>query len=64
MLEIQNLPEVSVVLQIHDEVVAIGSDGEADKTLEKILAIMKTPLSWCQDLPLDAEGNYSTSYDK
>ena len=64
MLEIQNLPEVSVVLQIHDEVVAIGSDGEADETLEKILAIMKTPLSWCQDLPLDAEGNYSTSYDK
>ena len=64
MLEIQNLPEVSVVLQIHDEVVAIGSDGEANETLEKILAIMKTPLSWCQDLPLDAEGNYSTSYDK
>ena len=64
MLEIQNIPEVSVVLQIHDEVISLASDSEPDKTLEKIIDIMKTPLSWCQDLPLDAEGGYSTSYDK
>lgn len=64
MLEIQRIPEVSVVLQIHDEVISLASDYEPDKTLEKIIDIMKTPLSWCPDLPLDAEGGYSTSYDK
>ena len=52
------------MLQIHDEVISLASDYEPDKTLEKIIDIMKTPLSWCQDLPLDAEGGYSTSYDK
>jgi len=64
MLDIQNLPAVSVVLQIHDEVISLASDSDPDKTLQKIIDIMKTPLSWCPDLPLDAEGGYSTSYDK
>ena len=64
MLNIHKLPEVDVVLQVHDEIISIGSSLDADKTLEKILAIMKTPPLWCSDLPLDAEGGYSIQYDK
>ena len=64
MLEVQAMPEVQVVLQVHDEIISIGSNIDCDKTLDKILAIMKTPLSWCSDLPLDAEGGYSQRYDK
>jgi len=64
MLEVQRLPEVQVVLQVHDEIISIGSNLDSDKTLDKILAIMKTPPSWCSDLPLDAEGGYSQRYDK
>ena len=64
MLEVQAMPEVQVVLQVHDEIISIGSNIDSDKTLDKILAIMKTPPSWCSDLPLDAEGDYSQRYDK
>lgn len=64
MLEIQALPEVDVVLQIHDEIICVASDLHPDDTLAKIIGIMKTPPAWCSDLPLDAEGNYSQTYDK
>ena len=64
MLEVQRLPEVQVVLQVHDEIISIASNLGADETLDKILAIMKTPPTWCSDLPLDAEGGYSQRYDK
>ena len=64
MLEIQAMPEVDVVMQVHDEIIAIGSEVNADDTMDKILQIMKTTPSWCKDLPLDAEGGFSQLYDK
>ena len=64
MLAIQNLAAVDVVLTVHDEIIAIGSDKDADKTLEKIMVIMKQPPTWCAELPLDAEGAHSKIYDK
>lgn len=64
MLAVHKLPEVSVVLQVHDEIVCIGSENNPDETLAKIIGIMKTPPLWCSDLPLDAEGGYSQQYDK
>jgi len=64
MLAVHELPEVDVVLQVHDEIIALGSELDSDVTMDKILNIMKTPPSWCQDLPLDAEGGASQVYDK
>jgi DNA polymerase len=64
MLAIQKLPEVNVVLTVHDEIIAIGSDLKANETLQKIMAIMKEPPTWCAELPLDAEGAHSKIYDK
>lgn len=64
MLEIQALPEVDIVLQVHDEIIAIGSAYNADATMNKIIEIMRTAPEWCQDLPLDAEGGVSQVYDK
>jgi len=64
MLEVHNMADVDVVLQIHDEIISLGSSVEPDKTLNNILGIMKTAPKWCADLPLDAEGNHSTRYDK
>ena len=64
MLEIQAMPEVDVVMQVHDEIIAIGSEVNADDTMDKILQIMKTTPSWCEELPLDAEGGFSQLYDK
>ena len=64
MLDIQSLPEVDVVMQVHDEIIAIGSEVNADVTMNKIINIMRTPPEWCSNLPLDAEGGVSTRYDK
>jgi len=64
MLEVHAMPEVDVVMQVHDEIIAIGSEVNADVTMDKVLQIMKTTPSWCQDLPLDAEGGVSQVYDK
>jgi len=64
MLAIQNVPGISVVLTVHDEIIALGSDENANETLATIMAIMKQPPSWCTELPLDAEGAYSKIYNK
>ena len=64
MLDIQSMPQVDIVMQIHDEIVAIGSESDSDKTMEQIIGIMRTPPSWCSDIPLDAEGGVSQVYDK
>ena len=64
MLAIQKLPGVDVVLTVHDEIIALSTDSDCGKTLQKIMAIMTTPPSWCNELPLDAEGAYSKIYDK
>ena len=64
ILEIQRMPEVDVVMQVHDEIIAIGSEVDSDVTMDTILDIMRTPPEWCSDLPLDAEGGVSTQYDK
>lgn len=64
MLAIQELPGVDVALTVHDEIIAIGSDANANETLATIMAIMKQPPAWCTELPLDAEGAYSKIYNK
>ena len=58
------VPEVDVVLTVHDEIVALGNDQKPEETLDKIIAIMKKPPEWCSDLPLDAEGHFSKDYSK
>ena len=64
MLDVQSLPQVDIVLQVHDEIIAIGSKVNADDTMNQILEIMRTPPEWCNDIPLDAEGGVSKIYDK
>jgi len=65
LLTINNsMPEVDVVLTVHDEIICVGPITNPNETLDKIIAIMKTPPLWCKDLPLDAEGGYSKVYDK
>jgi len=64
MLDVQSLPQVDIVLQVHDEIIAIGSEVDSDATMDQIIDIMRTPPEWCSDLPLDAEGGVSQIYDK
>ena len=60
----KQLPELDVVLTVHDEIICTGPKDNPEVTLDKIMAIMKSPPEWCEKLPLDAEGGYSEVYDK
>ena len=60
----EELPTLDVVLTVHDEIICSGTQEGADMILDTIMSIMKSPPGWCETLPLDAEGGYSTVYDK
>jgi DNA polymerase len=53
-----------VVLQVHDEVVAVVPDAEAEEAYAFMIATMRDPPPWCADLPLEAEGGVAQNYDK
>jgi DNA polymerase I-like protein with 3'-5' exonuclease and polymerase domains len=60
VLELDKL--FGVVLQVHDEIVCIVPEQEADKAKAKMLEVMSTPRDWYEDLPLAAEAGYGRSY--
>ena len=45
-----------VVVATHDDVEFLAPISEAQDALDFALNIMKTPMFWCSDIPLDAEG--------
>jgi hypothetical protein len=53
-----------IVTMTHDEIVACVPTEEADKTLQMMLGVMRTPPVWAPDVPLDAEGTYAEIYAK
>jgi len=53
-----------VVMTTHDEVVVCVPDKMAQKVLNEMLRLMRTPPEWCSDIPLDAEGGWDTCYSK
>lgn len=54
----------NVVLTVHDEIICIVPDEEADTAYKYMLQIMRTPPAWAPTLPLDAEGGYDDCYSK
>ena len=46
----------------HDEIVCVVPDSRAEECLSLMLQRMKTPPSWCADLPLNASGGIAKSY--
>lgn len=53
-----------IILHVHDEVVIEAPEHDAERTLEEVIEIMKTPPSWIPDIPLSAEGQIVTEYTK
>ena len=54
----------SVVLTVHDEIVCIAPETDANKVMDKIIELMCIPPDWAPDLPLAAEGGYDKAYSK
>jgi DNA polymerase len=53
-----------VVLTTHDEVGALAKVGESKKLLDFMIETMRSPLHWCSDIPLNAEGIAEPYYAK
>lgn len=56
-----------VVMNVHDEIIAVGPNlGKDDENplFRQMIEIMRTPPSWCADLPLDGEGGTAVEYSK
>lgn len=53
-----------VVTMTHDEVVAIAPEADAEEVFQVMEQLMRMPLPWCEDLPLDCEGGYDSNYSK
>ena len=54
--------QFGVALQVHDEIVCIVPESEAEAAKEKMLEVMSTPRDWYFDLPLAAEAGFGASY--
>ena len=63
MLEIDKAG-IDIIFHVHDEVICECDEDEAEETLQKITQIMSTPPEWISDIPLDAEGEILTQYQK
>jgi DNA polymerase len=50
------------VLQVHDEIVCMVDEDEADEALAYIEDVMKTPPSWAPDLPVSCEAHVGKNY--
>lgn len=53
-----------VVMTTHDEVSTHVKKALGSKVLEFMQQTMKTPLEWCQDIPLNCEGGMDVNYSK
>ena len=51
-----------VSFQVHDEVIVIVKEEEADEALEFIVQEMSKPPSWATDLPISCEGEIGNNY--
>jgi len=54
----------NIINSIHDEVLLLVDEGNADKALADVTSIMVTPPAWAPDFPLAAEGWISKRYRK
>ena len=50
------LPDVVLILDIYDSIVALAPAGVAKERMRQIINIMRRPVAWAPGLPLDAEG--------
>ena len=65
MLRLQKeIPDGTVALTVHDEVVLVAPDTEPDATMDLVIHTLCIPPLWASDLPLDAEGGYAHNYSK
>ena len=51
-----------VVLQVHDELVIVCDESEAEEAKAFMVSVMSTPPTWAPDLPVSCEADYAANY--
>jgi DNA polymerase I-like protein with 3'-5' exonuclease and polymerase domains len=51
-----------VALTVHDEVVAVVPEDQAQRSLDFMIRVMSTPPQWAQGLPVACEGDFALTY--
>jgi DNA polymerase III epsilon subunit-like protein len=64
LLNIVKHKQRRLVMITHDEGVLCVLKRSGPQALKELMAAMKTPLSWCPDLPLNSEGGFAANYSK
>lgn len=63
MVELSHVcPVARIVLQVHDEVVVVAPEDEAERVRATLEHVMSTPPVWCSDLPLACESGIADNY--
>lgn len=60
----QSLPELKIVLTVHDEIIALGPQEDAQRNMDALIYAMCIQPKWAPALPLDAEGGFDVCYSK
>ena len=64
LLMLEPYDNIRPVMHIHDEIVAEVPEDQAEACYQKMIDIMREPISWAQGLPLNADGFISKYYKK
>jgi DNA polymerase len=55
---------IRCVHQVHDEILSVCPENQAEDVYKEMGIIMATPPSWAPDLPLASEGGWDRRYIK
>ena len=61
-LTVQNITGLVPALMVHDELVYIVPEGEAESTLDTVQSVMRTPPEWWPELTTWSEGDIADTY--
>jgi len=64
ILQVKNDPAFDMLMTVHDEAVAIGSDLNPEKQLEYFINLVERTDDWASSIPLRAGGYYGKRYKK
>jgi DNA polymerase len=51
-----------IALQVHDEIVCVVPEGQADACKDYMMSVMSTPPKWAPDLPVACEADVGPNY--
>lgn len=55
---------IDVLFTVHDEIVALADEGDAEEAARTMEELAARPPAWCADMPVRAESKITKRYTK